>query len=100
MEFTYYVYILASAKCGYLYIGITDDIVRRTYEHKNHIHPDSHTARHNITNLVYFETYNNVMTAILREKKLKKWRRNWKFNLVEADNPTWQDLYPRIAAWN
>lgn len=96
MEFTYYVYILASAKCGYLYVGITDNLLRRTHEHKTHADPSSHTARHNIINLVYYEAFNDVMLAIQREKKLKKWRRNWKFNLVETNNPTWQCLYSKI----
>ncbi len=100
MEFTYYVYLLASGPCGYLYIGITEDIVRRTYEHKTHANPDSHTAKHNITNLAYYEEFNDVMQAIKREKQLKKWRRNWKFALVEKQNPTWQDLYPNFTGTN
>ena len=96
MEFTYYVYLLASTKYGYLYVGITDDILRRTHEHKTHLDPKSHTAKHNITNLVYYEVFNNVMVAVLREKKLKKWRRQWKLNLVDTNNPTWQDLTQRL----
>ncbi|MBI1309282.1 MAG: GIY-YIG nuclease family protein [Proteobacteria bacterium] len=98
MDFTYYVYIMASAKCGYLYIGITDNLPRRVHEHKTKTNPACHTAKHNITQLVFFESFNNVMVAIKREKQLKKWRRNWKFNLVETSNPTWQDLSLRFKA--
>lgn len=96
MDFTYYVYIMASRKYGYMYVGITEDIARRTHEHKNHFHPSSFTAQHNIHNLVYYEAFNNVMEAIFYEKKLKKWRRQWKFNLIEQSNPTWQDLSIRF----
>lgn len=90
--FRYYVYILASHPAGTLYVGITNDIVRRMAEHKGYIHPRCFTARYNITQLVHIELYDNVMTAILREKTLKKWRRDWKFNLITQANPHWTDL--------
>jgi putative endonuclease len=90
--FTYYVYILASRPSGTLYVGITNDIVRRTWEHQNFTHPKCFTARYKITQLMHIEVYDNVMTAILREKKLKKWHREWKFNLITKTNPNWQDL--------
>lgn len=99
-DFTYYVYLLASGKCGYMYVGITEDLLRRIHEHKTKRDAQSHTSRHSITNLVYFEVFNDVMLAIQREKKLKKWRRNWKFALVEQNNPTWQCLHTNLKGLN
>jgi len=96
MEFHYYVYLLASGPCGYLYVGITDDLLRRMHEHKSFVTPNCHTARYNIVNLMYYEVFTDVMQAIKREKQLKKWRRNWKFNLIEKSNPTWRDLTPTL----
>lgn len=90
--FRYYVYILASKPGGTLYIGITNDIVRRTYEHQTFAHPKSFTARYKVTRLVHVEFFDNVMNAILREKKLKTWNRQWKLNLVTKANPFWHDL--------
>ncbi len=96
MDYHYIVYLLASGPCGYLYVGITDNILRRMHEHQTFANPHCHTARYNIVNLVYYEVFSNVMEAIKRKKHLKKWRRNWKFNLVEKTNPTWQDLTPSL----
>jgi len=90
--FRYYVYILASHPCGTLYVGITNDIIRRMAEHKNRTNPSCFTARYNVRQLVHIEPYENVMTAILREKKLKKWKRAWKFDLITQLNPRWNDL--------
>ena len=93
----YYVYILASRKRGTLYIGITRDLVRRVYEHRNKI-TKGFTARYGVDRLVWFECYDDPTNAITREKEFKKWRREWKINLIERSNPEWTDLYPSITA--
>ena len=92
----YYVYILASRIGGTLYIGVTNDLIRRVGEHKLKI-AESFTKRHEITRLVYFEAFEQIEYAIQREKRLKKWPRAWKISLIEKDNPDWIDLYPEIA---
>ena len=94
---SYYVYILASGIGGTLYIGVTNDLVRRVGEHKLKI-ADSFTKRYDVTRLVYFEIFDQIEQAIHREKRLKKWPRDWKISLIEKDNPNWIDLYPQIAA--
>lgn len=88
----YYVYILASKKSGTLYIGITNDLIRRVYEHKNGM-IEGFTKKYQIHNLVYYEETNDVESAITREKQMKKWNRKWKINLIEKNNPEWKDLY-------
>jgi len=88
----YYVYILASRKHGTLYVGVTPDLVRRVFEHKNNL-VRGFTSRYGVHLLVWFEPYNDATNAITREKELKKWRREWKINLIERENPNWQDLY-------
>ena len=91
----YYVYILASKKNGTLYIGVTGDLVKRIYEHKqNSI--DGFTKKNNVHNLVYYEHHNEVEEAILREKQMKKWNRKWKIRLIEEKNPGLRDLYNEI----
>ena len=92
----YWVYILASRKHGTIYIGVTNDLVRRVYQHKNKI-TKGFTAEYSVVRLVWFETHDDITAAIEREKKLKKWRREWKINLIEQDNPNWDDLYESIA---
>jgi putative endonuclease len=92
----YYVYILASRKDGAIYVGMTNDLVRRIYEHRTKA-VRSFTSRYNITRLVWFEIYEDPLSAISREKELKKWTRSWKIKLVEARNPEWQDLYEAIC---
>ena len=87
----YYVYILASRKNGTLYIGITSDLIKRVYEHKNDL-VDGFTRKYKVHELVYYEVYNKVYDAITREKRLKKWKRQWKIELIEKDNPEWKDL--------
>ncbi|PHR71921.1 MAG: excinuclease ABC subunit C [Lutibacter sp.] len=87
----YYVYILASQKNGTLYIGMTFDLERRVFEHKNKI-VKGFTSKYNITNLVYFEVFDQVKDAIKREKQLKKWNRSWKIELIEEENNNWNDL--------
>ena len=93
----YYVYLLASKKHGTLYLGVTNDIVRRGYEHRTKLVP-GFTARYGVDKLVWFEIYNDVTTAIAREKQLKKWRRDWKIRLIEENNSEWVDLYPEISS--
>lgn len=90
-----YVYLLTSKKHGTLYLGVTSDLVRRTFEHRNHV-IDSFTSRYGVNKLVWFETYDDMTTAIAREKELKKWLRDWKIRLIEGENPGWVDLYPGI----
>jgi putative endonuclease len=92
-----YVYLLASKKYGTLYLGVTSDLVRRGYEHRTKA-VEGFTARYAVDRLVWFETYDDVVTAIAREKELKKWRRDWKISLIEQQNPDWVDLYPGIAS--
>ena len=92
----YHVYLLASRKEGALYLGVTNNLVRRIYEHREKLTP-GFSSRYNITRLVWFETYDDPTSAITREKELKKWRRAWKVALVEKKNPNWSDLYPEIT---
>jgi putative endonuclease len=87
---TYYVYLLASRKGGALYIGVTNDLVRRIYEHRSKA-AASFTSRYNVTKLVWFEIYDDPISAISQEKEIKKWRRAWKVALIERDNPDWKD---------
>ncbi len=91
----YYVYMLANRKQGTLYIGVTNDLVRRIYEHREGL-VESFTKRYHVDRLVYFETHDSIEAAIAREKKLKHWKRAWKTDLIERDNPDWRDLYPDI----
>jgi putative endonuclease len=83
----YYVYLLASRKHGTLYLGVTNDLIRRTYEHKNKV-ARGFTARYDVKKLVWYEAYDDPTNAITREKELKKWRRGWKIRLIEESNPT------------
>ena len=91
----YYVYILASRKNGTLYIGVTNNLIKRICEHKNS-EVKGFPKRYNIHLLVYFEYYRQMEYAIKREKQLKKWNRNWKISLIEEKNPEWKDLYSQI----
>jgi putative endonuclease len=92
----FYVYILASGRNGSLYIGMTNDIVRRVFEHREGL-ADGHTRRYGIKTLVYMEEYPTSQEAIHREKCLKRWKRDWKIELIEAENPRWRDLYNDFA---
>ena len=96
-EYRFYVYILASQIGGTLYVGVTNDLIRRVHQHKMKI-ADSFTKKHSVDRLVYYEFFDHVEHAIHREKRLKKWPRAWKVALIEKDNPDWDDLYPVIAA--
>ena len=92
----YYVYILSSNTNVTIYTGITNDLVRRVYEHKNNLDPNSFTAKYNVHKLVYFEQTSDVRVALEREKQIKGWIRARKNALVETMNPKWEDLYPTI----
>ena len=95
MDKQYYVYILTNKKYGTLYVGVTNDLKRRIYEHKMKL-VDGFTKEYDLHLLVYFETTNSIESAILREKQIKAWKRNWKINKIEAANPDWNDLYPSL----
>lgn len=88
----WYVYIITNKPNGTLYIGVTDIIEERIKEHKLKFKPKSFTAKYNCDKLVYFEEYTNSEEAIIRERRLKKWKRDWKINLIEEMNPSWMDL--------
>lgn len=89
---SYYIYILASKKNGTLYIGVTLDLKKRIFQHKNNL-IEGFTKKYRVHDLVYYEQTSDIVSAIGREKQLKKWRRNWKLNLIEKENPEWKDLY-------
>lgn len=91
-----YVYILASKIGGTLYIGVPNDLIRRVAEHKLQL-VESFTKEYGVVKLVYFEQFDDPENAIKREKRLKKWKRDWKIALIEKDNPDWNDLYPETA---
>lgn len=91
----FYVYLLASRKQGTLYLGVTKDLVRRTHQHREKLLP-GFSSRYDIRRLVWFETYDDPVTAIEREKEIKKWRRAWKIGLIEKDNPDWRDLILKL----
>ena len=86
------VYILASQQNGTLYIGVTSNLKKRVWEHKNDI-IDGFTKNYNVHNLVWFEVHDNMEAAIIKEKQLKKWKRQWKLRVIEEVNPNWTDLY-------
>ena len=90
-----YVYILASRRKGTLYVGVTSALKQRVWRHRQGM-GGGFTARYGVTRLVYYEMYDDMHTAIAREKQLKAWRRVWKIELIETKNPTWDDLYTKI----
>ncbi len=92
---TYYVYILANKPNGTLYIGVTNNLLKRISEHKQNL-ANGFTKRYGIHTLVYFETTPDVLGAIQREKQLKNWQRAWKIELIEKENPGWKDLYEKM----
>lgn len=91
----YYVYILASKKNGTLYIGVTGDLIKRVWEHKNDL-VDGFSKKYKIHNLVWYQITSDIESAIKREKQLKKWNRKWKVKLIEENNINWKDLYDEI----
>jgi putative endonuclease len=88
-------YILASGRNGTLYIGVTSDLLKRTWEHRNHA-VEGFTVRHHVDRLVHYELHATMEHAILREKRLKKWNRLWKLRLIEETNPDWRDLWDEV----
>src|SRR4051812_47181360 len=92
----YYVYFLASRPGGAIYVGVTNDLVRRVYEHRRGF-VKGHTKRYGIDRLVYFEAYEDIRLAIQREKNIKHWPRAWKTRLIAQDNAAWRDLFDEIA---
>ena len=97
MEKQYCTYIVSSFQNKRLYIGVTSNLKKRIWEHKSKI-IKGHTEKYNIDRLVYFEQFSDVNEAIKREKQLKNWHRDWKINLIQAVNPSWNDLYEEICA--
>ena len=91
-----YVYILCSKRNGTLYIGVTSDLVKRIYEHRNNL-VDGFTKKYNTHRLVWYEVHESAESAITREKQIKKWKRAWKLKLIEQTNPKWIDLYENIC---
>lgn len=96
MEKQFHVYIMANKKNGTIYIGVTSDLIKRVWQHKNNV-VDGFTKNYGVHRLVYFEEHPNAESAIQREKSLKNWRRSWKIELIEKENSTWEDLYPSIV---
>ena len=92
----YYVYILTNKYCTVLYTGVTNNLVKRVYEHKNHLDKGSFTAKYKVDRLVYFEETTDVKAAIEREKQIKSWNRDRKTSLIMSMNPKWLDLYSKI----
>ncbi len=88
----YYVYILSNKKYWTLYVWVTNNLIRRVFEHKDKF-IDGFTKRYSINYLVYYEEYSEIESAIFREKEIKHWNRNWKIRLIEKNNPKWTDLY-------
>jgi putative endonuclease len=92
----YYVYMICSKRNGTLYIGVTSDLVKRVYEHKNKL-ANGFSKKYDVHRLVWYESHETVEEAIVREKQIKKWNRRWKLRLIERDNPEWDDLYETIC---
>jgi len=90
-----YVYILTNKRNGTLYTGVTSDLVKRIYEHREGL-CEGFTRQYNLKMLVWYESYEDIREAITREKQIKKWKRIWKLRLIEQTNPDWDDLYPGI----
>ncbi|HTQ00547.1 MAG TPA: GIY-YIG nuclease family protein [Casimicrobiaceae bacterium] len=96
MEKQFRVYILASGRNGTLYVGVTSNLVQRVWQHKEGAVP-GFTQKYNVKQLVWYEMHDDAESAILREKRIKKWNREWKIDLIERFNPYWSDLYDEIA---
>src|SRR5262249_27134115 len=95
-DHVYWVYILASVRNGTLYVGVTNDLMRRVQEHREGLVP-GFTKRHRVKLLVFTEVHHDINEAILREKRIKRWHRKWKLELIEAQNPQWRDLWLDLA---
>ena len=94
---SYYVYLLASRRKGTLYVGVTNDLAKRVWQHKQGL-VEGFTKRYGVRTLVWYEQTESIEAAIVREKQIKNWNRDWKIELIEASNPEWKDLYEQIAA--
>ena len=92
---TYYVYIMASKRNGTLYVGVTNDLIRRVYEHKTNV-VEGFTEKYRVHKLVYWEQSDSVESALQREKQLKRWNRQWKIALIEKENSDWEDMYEQL----
>ncbi len=92
---TFYVYILCNKRNGTLYTGVTSDLVKRIYEHKNNM-VDGFTKKYDVYHLVWYENHMTAESAITKEKQIKKWKRKWKLELIEKNNPEWKDLYKSL----
>jgi putative endonuclease len=92
----FYVYMLCSKRNGTLYVGVTSDLVKRIYEHKNNL-VEGFTKKYDVHRLLWYETHESAESAITREKQIKKWKRAWKLKLIEENNPKWNDLYESIC---
>jgi len=91
----YFIYIMASQRHGTLYIGVTNNLIRRVYEHREKITP-GFTAKYNVNRLVWFDQTDSIEAAIQHEKRLKHWQRAWKIEMIEKANPEWEDLYASL----
>jgi len=89
------VYIMTNKRNGTLYTGVTSDLLKRVWQHKNNV-ADGFTREHRLHRLVYYETHGDMLAAITREKQIKNWTRRWKLDLIEKHNPNWRDLYEEI----
>jgi len=89
------VYVLASKRNGTLYVGVTSDLVKRVWEHKDDL-VEGFTSKYSVHLLVYYEMHEDMLGAITREKQIKKWNRSWKLKLIERDNPEWKDLWAEV----
>ncbi len=96
MEEQYFVYVLASKRNGTLYIGVTSDLMKRVYGHRNNL-IEGFTQKYHVHNLVYYEATGDINSAIEREKQMKKWERRWKIQLIKKNNPEWKDLYSDLV---
>lgn len=96
MDKQFYVYLMANRKLGTLYVGVTSNLIQRVYQHKNGL-PDGFTKRYDCKMLVWYEVHSNAESAIMREKQMKNWKREWKINRISEMNPKWDDLYHDIC---
>ena len=96
-EYVFFVYILASRRNGTLYVGVTNDLLRRVGEHREG-RVEGFTSKYGVKMLVWYEVHQYIDQAITREKRIKRWRRDWKLKLIEAANPQWRALYPDLLA--
>ena len=97
MKEKFYVYIMAKARNSTFYVGVTSDLARRVWEHKNKV-TEGFTEKYEIKSLVYYEIFDDAENAFRREKRLKKWNRTWKMRVIEEMNPDWKDLYEDVCA--